>query len=448
MAPTPFDLHLLEQGKEIEELGQVFLKEYLTSQGVESRLTRQRTFIDGNFQARVDALVLDPLSEVCDLYEIKSSTSIDKEDKYDVAFQRVVCEASIAVRSVFIVHVNKDFVRKGAVDGSQLFVVVKMDEEAASLRDEVAALREEAYQVSEMDAASNVPACFKPKDCPCPELCHPVLPRYSIYDLPRLQQSKARDLREGGVLAIEEIPDDFPLTPRQRTQVSAVSSGKPTIQHSGIRAELEKLEFPLYFLDYETFNPAVPWFDGYRPYQHIVFQYSLHILASRGDALVHYECLDTEEGDPAPRLVGELAKSVGQRGSVVVWNKAFETGRNTEMAARYPDHREVLENMNARVFDLMEIFSKGLFVHPDFHGSASLKAVLPVLVQDADLNYAALQISQGAEAMLAWREIMTGETPRTDIPTTRQNLLRYCELDTLAMVKCWEAIERYMGNVG
>jgi hypothetical protein len=223
-----------------------------------------------------------------------------------------------------------------------------------------------------------------------------------------------------------------------------VKSGKPEIRPSAIRAELDRLEFPLYFLDYETFNPAVPWFDGYHPYEHIVFQYSLHVVASRGDAPDHQEYLDTGEGDPAVRVVGDLAKHVGRKGSVIVWNKTFEVGKNTEMAERYPQYREVLEDINARAFDLMEIFSKGLFVHPDFHGSASLKSVLPVLVQGDDLNYAQLPITRGDEAMLVWKAIMSGETPQEDVPVARQNLLRYCGLDTMAMIKCWEAVEDYV----
>jgi hypothetical protein len=115
-------------------------------------------------------------------------------------------------------------------------------------------------------------------------------------------------------------------------------------------------------------------------------------------------------------------------------------GRNKEMADQYPEHRDFLLNINARIYDLKEIFSKGLYIHPDFHGSASIKNVLPVLVPEFDQNYAELHISQGEEAMLAWADIMAGNVPREQVTKLRKDLLSYCELDTLAMVKIWQAL--------
>jgi hypothetical protein len=103
----------------------------------------------------------------------------------------------------------------------------------------------------------------------------------------------------------------------------------------------------------------------------------------------------------------------------------------------------MLENVNARIYDLMEVFRQGLYIHPDFHGSASIKNVLPVLVQDEALNYDALAIPRGTDAMMAWKDIMTGEIAPEDIPQVRENLLRYCKLDTLAMVRIWEELLRF-----
>ena len=136
-----------------------------------------------------------------------------------------------------------------------------------------------------------------------------------------------------------------------------------------------------------------------------------------------------------------FSEHIGKKGSVIVWNKSFEAGKNKEMAERYRDYREVLENINDRIFDLMEIFSKGHFIHRDFRGSASIKNVLPVLVQNNDLNYEKLPIPNGEDAMMAWKKIMSGEIAENDVPQIRENLLSYCELDTLAMVKVWEALE-------
>lgn len=438
---SPFNQHLLKQGKEIEKLGEEFLIRLFAAQGLDPKIDREQTFKDRNFQARVDVIVFDSDEDVYDLYEIKSSTSIKKEHKYDVAFQRLVCEATISVRNVFIVHVNKEFIRDGALDVSSFFTLLNMNDEIEKLRNEVAAARKEAWKIAESDTPEGISECMKPKDCPCPKLCHPELPEFSIFELARLHKNKLRELKGSGVLAIQDIPDDFPLTERQQKQAAVVKVGKPLINYSVIKAELGKLEYPLYFLDYETFNPGEPWYEGYKPHQHMVFQYSLHTVASYGTKPEHFEFLSTDAVDPGIKIVEHLSRHIGETGSVIVWNKPFEAGKNREMAERYPDYREALENINDRIFDLMEIFSKGYFIHPDFHGSASIKKVFPVLVQDNDLNYEELSISKGDAAMMAWKEIMTGETAQKDIPKTRQDLLRYCEQDSIAMVMVWEVLE-------
>lgn len=438
-APTLFDQHLMKQGKKIEVLAREFIQEHLL-QGTDAEIAHEKTFIDGNFQARIDTVAYYPAEEAIDIYEIKSASSVDKEDKYDVAFQRVVCEASSTVRDVYIVHLNKKYIRQGELELAELFIVDNINEDIEDIREEVIEAREEAYRISMLDTPDQILACVKPKTCPCPTLCHGELPDYPIYDIPRLNHSKALRLRETGILAIQDIPVGYALSDYQSQCVEVVKNGEPFSDILAIKNELTKLEYPLNFLDYETYNPGIPFYDGYRPYQHVVFQYSLHIIKSPESEMEHHEALFTDEGDPGIRLVEHLSERIANTGSVIVWHKPFEMGRNQEMAEKYLEHRDFLLNVNARIYDLKEIFSKGLYIHPDFHGSASIKNVLPVLVPEFDQNYAELLISQGEEAMLAWADIMAGDVPREQLTKLRQDLLSYCELDTLAMVKIWQAL--------
>jgi hypothetical protein len=294
--------------------------------------------------------------------------------------------------------------------------------------------------VAESDSSGEVEACFKPKDCPCPGLCHPNLPSYSIYELPRMRANKLKDLRDTGILAVENIPPAFPLSDNQKNHAAVMMSRQPAIHLEEIEASLDSLVYPLYFLDYETFNPAVPWYDGYSPYQQMVFQYSLHVFDHPDSAAVHYKYLAVEDEDPAPGLLAHLVSRIGDQGSIIVWNKPFEASRNREMARMYFQYSSWLEGINDRMYDLMEIFSKGSYVHPDFHGSASIKNVLPVVVPD--LSYEGLPIPAGDAAMMAWISIMKGELSQEEFDQTCQDLLHYCELDTLAMVEIWKALER------
>ena len=217
-------------------------------------------------------------------------------------------------------------------------------------------------------------------------------------------------------------------------------SGHPLTDRPAIRKELEGLEYPLYFLDFETYATAIPLYAGYKPYQQVVFQYSLHVM-DEGGKLKHHELLLTGEEDPGPQLAADLLEKVGDEGSIIVWNKGFEMGKNKEMAERYPSCREGLLRANERVYDLMEIFSKGLYVDSGFKGSASLKAVLPVFVPEFKNAYEDLTISGGTQALLTWGDILNGNIPAELVPQVEIDLLAYCELDTLAMVRIWEKLQ-------
>jgi hypothetical protein len=439
--PSRYELFLMKQGGEIGLLAKEFLRNTIQSSHPHYETSIEKRFTDGRFEARADVMAYDPEENAHDLYEIKSATTVKKINLYDVAFQSLVCEANIHLRKTYVVHTNKEYVRQGDIDPNKLFVIQDVSTEVDDLKDEVRQAREDAWQITTSKSPINILGCVKPDSCPCPNLCHPANPEHPIFDLPRLQEKKARDLAARGILAIEDIPEDYPLSERQRQQVEVVRSGKPHMNFRAIKKELEELEYPIHFLDYETFNPGLPAYDGYRPYQQIVFQYSLHVFKTPGSNPDHFEFLFTGAGDPGIKLAEDLTKHIGARGSVVVWNKTFEIERNKELAEMYPEHRSRLLDINERIFDLMEIFRKGYYLHADFHGSNSIKHVLPVLAKDFDLHYADLQISKGDEAAMAWLDITSDVLSAEEIEAVKQYLLSYCELDTMAMVKIWEALK-------
>ena len=436
VVPSRYDRHLMAQGVEIEGLAQEFLRQYVAEHFPDAELSFQTVLTDDTCYARLDAAVTHPETGLTDIYEIKSASSVKKEHLYDAAFQRLVAEANLNLGHVYLLHINKQYQRQGEVDLDALFVIENVDAETEDLRQELLAGRAAALAAAEAASPDEVEACLKPKDCPCPRLCHPGLPEHSIYNLPRMHAGKLKELREAGLVAIDQLPPDFPLSANQRRHADVMRSRRPYIDLAAIRSALDGLVYPLYFLDYETVNPAVPWYDGYAPYQNIVFQYSLHVLESPESEPVHYEYLAVTDEDPGPGLLADLTARIGDTGSVIVWNQSFEASRNREMAARYPEYADRLLDINRRIYDLMEVFSKGSYVHPDFRGSASIKNVLPVLVKD--LSYDGLPIPAGDEAMIAWIEMMRGELTPEEFEQTRQNLLRYCELDTLAMVRNWQ----------
>ena len=361
---SDYDLHLMSEGQKVEKYANKFLEEMILKQYAYGQILFQPTYHDGDFEARADVLIFDQETGVYDIYEVKSSTSVKNENLYDATFQLLVCEANIPVRNVFLVHLNKDYVLGGELDLEQLFMVEDITVNCRQLKDKVSNSRQQALVMCLQENADGIEACYKPNDCPCPQLCHPNLQTDSIYDLSRLTWQKAQQLRELKVSTLHDIPEDFTLTFAQRMQIKAVKSGETFIDQASIAEELSNLEYPLYFLDYETYNSALPLHRGYKPQQQMVFQYSLHVVEQNSTEIHHREFIGQTKNDPAYELVKHLRNSISDRGSVIVWNKTFEAGRNKEMAELYPEFAPFLLGLNERIYDLADIFKQCLYVHP------------------------------------------------------------------------------------
>ena len=432
-----FQQHLMKQGYEVEELAIKYLKEYLIPKYGVSKddVLIQPTQIDDVYEARTDIMIKKKGGK-WDMYEVKSSTEVDKKNRYDATFQYLVFSKKYDIGNVYILHLNKEYVRDGDIYLPNLFVAESVNEDVEKLKEEVLQLRGNAYHISELDDYHESTACIRPKSCPCLSVCHPKLPDYSIYDINRITgtESKVRQLESMGILDVMDIPKDFELSSKQRFQVDVAQSKEVYMDRDEIKSMFKELEYPLYFLDYETFNPAIPLFDGYKPFDHITFQYSLHVLEKSGK-LEHYEYLHTEKSDPIPSLLHSLKRVIGDSGSIVVWSKGFEGGRNREMGEKYPEYRDFCEDMNERLFDLMDVFRNQLYDDSKFKGSYSIKSVLPVLVPE--LSYDTLNISNGSMAMASWYDyIFKGKGDKK----VEDDLLKYCKLDTLAMVKVYDEL--------
>ncbi|MGV8025387.1 MAG: DUF2779 domain-containing protein [Anaerolineaceae bacterium] len=430
---TAMDAFRMQQGQEVETLALEYLKQFVFNQYPNATLHWQQTFTSDCFLARTDALIHDENEDCYDLYEIKSSSIIDKENLYDVAFQMKVCAHSIRLRNLYLVHLNKEYRLEGTLNMEELFLCENITQPVAEIEPAIEQSMLAARQVLLQDTPDAIDHCRKPDTCPFPDLCHPNLPEHPIYEISRLHRTKAIQLEEMGVRAIIDIPSDFRLSDKQKDYVDVVKTGQPSIDRDAIQEKLSALCYPLYFLDYETCNPAIPIFEGYKPNQHIVFQFSLHILPAPDAETEHHQFLHTEYCDPAPALLEQLSHTIQPQGSIIVWNKGFECSRNNEMAEIHPAYTVLLENVNSRVFDLMEIFSQNLYIHPDFHGSASIKKVLPVLVPE--LSYDGMEINKGDEASIAWWQIVHGKLSEEEKEKKFFELLKYCQLDTKAMLK-------------
>jgi hypothetical protein len=436
--PSAYDLHLMKQGYEVEGVAKKYLEQVVLPKYKNAEMLWQPTYVSDDFHFRADALIHDIDNDTYDIYEIKSSTSTDKEHIYDVTFQAIVLGDLVEVGEVNLVLLNSKYVRGDELNLEELFKVMKLSDDVAEIRQDIQVKMDQAVKVSSQINHTGLLNCLKPASCPCPELCHPDLPRLHIYNIPKLGKKKARALQELGITSIRDIPEDFKLSDRQQKIVDVIQSNMPYVSEWSISSFLQSITEPIYFLDYETYASAIPQYPGFHPYQQMVFQFSLHVVRTGEKIPKHEEYLATEPEDPTLSLLRHLRDCVGDVGSVIVWNKTFERDRNKEMAELHPEYSKFLLDMNKRMVDLADLVKNGDYIHPDFLGSWSIKSVLPVMVPK--LSYKSLEIHQGDQAMSVWNEMVSGSKPKSK--ATIDALLKYCELDTLAMVKIWEKFKK------
>jgi hypothetical protein len=214
----------------------------------------------------------------------------------------------------------------------------------------------------------------------------------------------------------------------------------PVINREKIAQFLSELSFPLYFLDFESFQPAVPLYDNSSPYEQIVFQYSLHYIITPGAELRHRECLAQPGEDPRRGVAEALCRDIPVDVCTLAYNMSFEKGRIRALAALYPDLSDHLMNIHDHIVDLMVPFQKRHYYCRAMQGSYSIKYVLPALFpDDPELDYHNLEgVHNGTEASAAFERM--GKMDPEELEQSRQNLLKYCGLDTYAMVKVWEKL--------
>jgi len=370
------------------------------------------------------------------LIEVKSTTDLKEHHLDDVAIQhRVVSRSGLDLASSSLAHINRNYVfRGGTIDPRQFFRIRNLTRRVERLQAKLTFLLRSEFCVLAMPKAPDLPAgrhCTDPITCEFFDRCNPPRPDDHVGYLPRIQASAVEELEEMGVESIRDIPDDFPLNERQRRACTSVQTGQPWYSDD-LGKELGALKYPLYFMDFETINPAIPRFAGMRPYDQIPFQWSVHVQRKPGAAPEHFEFLATDTNDPRREFIASLCFALGKTGSIVVYNQQFESRRLSELAAWLPEFGGRIKKIQRRLWDLLPVIRNHVY-HPAFAGSYSLKGVLPAL--EPDMTYEGLEVADGTDAGLAWESLVRGTFNQPEQDKIRKALLEYCGQDTLALVR-------------
>lgn len=408
----------------------------------------EAAFLYGDLYCAVD--ILHRNGDGWDIVEVKSSTEVADIHLEDVAFQYyVLTSCGVKVKQVYILHINNAYERHGALDLQGLFALEACTEEAkkrfGTVAETVTAIR--AYTDTGTEPEKDIDCCCeKPYPCAYKGYCGRHLPEYSVFDLARMRTTKKYELYHNGIVSYEDVlrhPGE--INAKQKRQVESIVYHRPDeYDVNEIKAFLDTLTYPVYHLDFETFQQAVPEYEGCHPYEQIPFQYSLHIEQADG-SLEHLEFLAKEGEDPRRALAERLVHDIPKDVCVTAYNMSFEKTVLRHLAETYPDLAEHLLNLHDAMRDLMVPFQKQHYYSAAMRGSYSIKYVLPALWPgDPELDYHNLEgVHNGAEASACFAGMAS--RPPEEIRVMREQLLKYCGLDTYAMVKVLRKLKEKAG---
>lgn len=461
--------NILQMGREFEPYAESVFKGgvrlgFNNFMEYQSLPTKTKYAIEKNkivFQGRMEkgdlTCIFDVLEKDGDgynLYEIKATTKVKAEHYWDLAFQKKVLEDSgLNINKVGVVYVNNEYVFDGKeINPEELVKIEDITEEVIQKKDEVNTHIEGAKKIIAM-GRNNMPSFSFFDLGPIGTRSEwfevyknvNIVKDDSILYITRLSKNQFDLLTNLGVESQKDISDTLiedevlKFNEKQKKQILSAKNENPLIDSEKVIEFLETFEYPIQFLDYETYSTSVPKFKGTKPYQQIPVQYSLHILNEDG-SLEHKEYLHEGIGDPFEAMCNHLKNDVMPKGTILTWNARFEKACNELLGECYLPEAEFCKSTNERIEDLMQPFADRDYVDFNFLGSASIKKVLPVLVPE--LSYKELEIQEGGTAQYLWGEVFMKKNIDEDKKRkTAKSLKEYCKLDTLAMVEIYKKLK-------
>jgi len=379
-----------------------------------------------------------------EIYEVKSATEIKEINLDDISYQVYVLQGlGYKVKSANLMYINNKYVRNGDLDLKQLFCIEDVTDIAfwkqEEIKEKIAEINEYMKNQEEVEHEISM-SCFEPYDCPYWNHCTKHLPEKNVFSISGMWKSKKVDLYQKGIFKFEDLINAN-INPNYKQQVEVDLTGEIIIKKEEIREFMKTLSYPLYFLDFETYQSAIPEYDGIKPYQQIPFQYSLHYIEKENGELKHKEFLAEAGKDPRRALAERLVKDIPNNVCVTAYNMSFERTVILNLAEQFEDLSEHLLKIRDNIQDLMIPFQKRWYYMKEMEGSHSIKHVLPALYPNSpEYDYHNLEVvHNGKEASNEFAELPN--KTKEEQEKIRNGLLEYCKLDTLAMVRVWEKLK-------
>ena len=377
-----------------------------------------------------------------EIYEVKSSTEVSSIYLDDISYQYyVLTSLGLNVTKSCIVHINNKYVRHGELELDKLFNIVDVSDIVISKQEEVKEKINEINKYMERKDEENKDIdlyCFTPYECPYFKYCSSFLVDKSVFDIRMMSLKKKFEYYKKGIYKYEDLINEK-LNDKYLEQIDFdLNNREEKIEKEKIKEFMDTLSYPLYFLDFETYQEVIPSYDNISPYEQIPFQYSLHYLEDENGELKHTEFLAEPNIDPRREIALRLVNDIPSNVCVLAYNMSFEKRVIKKLAYLFPDLSDHLMSIYNNMKDLMIPFKERSYYKKEMEGSYSIKYVLPALYpDDKELDYHNLDmIHNGSEASHTYSTL--GDYSKKEQEEIRKNMLKYCELDTYAMVKIYQ----------
>ncbi len=395
-----------------------------------------------NCYARAD--ILEPTGwGKWNLIEVKSSTDLKDVNYADIGFQYYVYSgAGIKIDKCYLMCIDNTYVRKGDIDPYKLFKKIDVTKEIKTSYSK--AIENDVVEMVKAITAETCPEigigthCNDPYECPIIDICWSFLPERNVFLLYR-NKNLPLALIKDDILDLVKIPDKIKLNEKNQIQVDCEKSKKPYVDLEMVKGFLDTIQYPAYYMDFETCSSGIPMFDDSKPYQQIPFQFSVHVVKEKGARPEHFSFLADGTNDPRPEFMAKLNEVMGAKGSVIAYNAGFEIGILKRCTDVLPEYKKWVASIEERIVDLLQPFRDFAYYHPKQDGSCSLKKVLPVLTGK---SYDDMEIGDGGTASSEYLRVTFSED-NEDRAKVRKLLEEYCGLDTMGMVDIVEKLYKF-----
>ncbi|MBP9779538.1 DUF2779 domain-containing protein [Candidatus Gracilibacteria bacterium] len=430
---------------------------------------------------------------------------IDDKFKNDTSFQKWVINKTLEkeglplLGDVYLYYLNKEYIKNGEIDPEQLvakdqmgiqtsvliagekkdkeinrvdqFIAPQTIEKLVEIMKKELRLSEEDFNKIHIFPGNKYLNYFGKKPnfgtiCAIPKMHYSKAPVVqNLYFKDRLNLLDLTEEEKDGFNSADSLGSVREFIERY---IHCTKTEEVIIDKDSIRKIIGDFKYPICFYDYETISVPIPLFDNSYAYQQVPVQYSLHkyyedgrmehfggVLVGQGERkieLINIENNPNQVESESEKIISgsykdllqELLNDIGghiDNSTFIVWYKPFENTRNKEVGKIFTDIQDSFLKINESTYDLMEIFSQNFYFDLEFHGSNSIKKVLPVMVPS--MTYEGMKVGNGGVAMQKLEKLINGEISDSTIRMEAiKSLLLYCGQDSLAMVKIFESLEK------